>query len=110
MSTPDGIDLPTAGTHQEVLRDARACRVVRAGAVRQGVMPDHQVARTAGDRKRRQRVEGRVVARVGPGREFGEPSGELRMETGDALKGALIGCGVGQVEDTLKSERDRLRD
>ena len=49
---PGGVDFAFAGEHVEILDDAGQGAEVRCGSVRQGVVPNDQVAGASGDRNR----------------------------------------------------------
>lgn len=92
--------------HIDVLHHPRVRASIGAGAMRQRLMPDDQIAGAPSDRPRFQGVE-ILAAWVGAGRQLFEPGFAPALEAGDQRECALLGRRVGKVEDAAGAERDR---
>ena len=103
-SPPRRLDAHLRRIIVHILREPRLRGRVRAGAVRQVVPPDDQVAGTRGD------AHGPVAeihrSRIGVAQR-GQPFDQAMVEAGNQLERALVRSGVGEIEDALRREGDR---
>src|SRR5689334_12331288 len=105
-SDPYRTDLVTAREHIQILHDSRQCARVGGSRMGQCLMPDNQAAGARGDRSRAQ-FSDRDAAWIDAGGYPRQPCFELPVKARHTTERALIGSGVGEIQDRLRAEVER---
>src|SRR5579862_4874972 len=95
--------------HVDVLHHARPGAAVGAGAVRQRLMPDDEIAGAAADGAWAERVEV-LLPWVGVARQGLQPGFAPALESRHDRERALLGRRVGEIKDAAGAERERRLD